>query len=599
MKVDLIPEIIETHVQNGAEERQRWSEYHAAYLSEYWHADGEERYHPHEREGENSDLTMESNYAYAYIDTMIANICPTNPAITINAQQRGLENIARAREYLANDTIRRDKLHAKGWDLAVFTGITGRGISKTVWSPRKRRPEARLIHPRNFFWDRSNEWEDIQYTIEAVPITRGQFESRMKKNRTRPPPGQKVPPKYKRKAAEQAQFNRYPQWLIDPTRNESNDLAKASRDIFEWTIVYEVYDFVNGKFYHFLDGVQEPLLETELPYEFVGNPYDLTTFNTNLEDPGGVSDIKLIWPGLELLNEVDTLELWFSRTCIPVLMANRARVDDPEEFMSMLTNATGPGAVAWFSAKQVNAVITDIIQWSQTPQLSPSWDKMRERIVQNIEFILGIPQYSRGVIGGADVATEVALADTATRTRNGRRIRIMNEWIQSVSKKYIGLWGQFMTPERQLYVRDPAADEAVDLDVEVLGFIDRDSFEDEWYYQFEAVPYSPTENHRLVQLQKLQQYMQFLMQNPAVDQPKLTRKLVEMLALGDILNPGGGAQPVAAPGAAPPGQPGAGPQSSGTSADTIMSGALPEGENQAMEAILPPGARSQASQPRV
>jgi hypothetical protein len=70
-----------------------------------------------------------------------------------------------------------------------------------------------------------------------------------------------------------------------------------------------------------------------------------------------------------------------------------------------------------------------------------------------IEFILGIPQYSRGVVGVADVATEVALADTATRTRNGRRIKMIEDAIDTLAHKVVGLYEEFLPPNTMLPIR--------------------------------------------------------------------------------------------------------------------------------------------------
>ena len=124
-------------------------------------------------------------------------------------------------------------------------------------------------------------------------------------------------------------------------------------------------------------------------------------------------------------------------------------------------------------------------------------------------------------------------------------------------------------------------------------------------YDYMAIPYSPTENHRLVQLQKLQQYLPMLLQSPAVDQEKLVIKLLDLLQMRDILAPPAPPMPPEMPGM-PPGMPGMPPGMPGLppegmppemmaappvieSPDTLATGALPEGTE--LPPIPGPGGR--------
>ena len=161
-----------------------------------------------------------------------------------------------------------------------------------------------------------------------------------------------------------------------------------------------------------LDGVETPLFEGDLPYRYTKNPFIQLVFNDNMVDLGGVSDVRLIASSQERLNEIDTLELWHAAASNPVLLVQTGLVDAPEQIMTALRDANQPGSMVGIPGK-ANAPLHDLIGHTPTPQFQPSFDKMRDRATHTIEFILGIPQYSRGVVGVADVATEVALADTS------------------------------------------------------------------------------------------------------------------------------------------------------------------------------------------
>jgi hypothetical protein len=96
-------------------------------------------------------------------------------------------------------------------------------------------------------------------------------------------------------------------------------------------------------------------------------------------------------------------------------------------------------------------------------------------------------------------------------------------------------------------------------------------------YDYEAVPYSPTENNRLVQLKNVSQFMEFLMQAPQVDKERLIQKMLDLLQMGDILLSEGEQQAQALKQAQqmPPGMPPGAPPAGG--GDTVSTGALPPG----------------------
>ena len=325
------------------------------------------------------------------------------------------------------------------------------------------------------------------------------------------------------------------------------------------------------------------MFEGELPYRYVRNPFTLITFNENMTDLGGLSDIKLIGSLQERLNEIDTLELWHAHTSTPVTMVNTALVDNPETLVTSLREANQPGSMIAIEGK-ANAPLSDILGSTPTPSFSPEFREMRERCNLVIEFILGIPQYSRGVVGVADVATEVALADTATRTRNGRRIKMTEDSVTSLADKTIGLYEEYLPVDTKLPIRLTDSRKVLEATRETLSMRASRRPSEPLEFDYVAVPYSPTENHRLVQLQKLQQYMPLLLQSPAVDQEKLIMKLLDLLGMRDILAP---PKPPAPPGmpqdapgappAAPPGMEASLGAGAPPAPDTVATGALPTG----------------------
>ncbi len=561
--------IIEAHRTKTSRERKQWDKWRSWYLSEYWGAQPDRA--TGAGDDDNGTLDMETNFPYAWIDTMVANVCPTNPQITVNARRKKLAPAAKFREALVNDTLRRNDAHAVLWKMATQTAVCGRAFVKGVWNFRRNSVEFIAIDPRFIFFDMGcARWSDIRYICEVTVLTKGEFNKRIrtKKNKNGT---------YDPKVAERCNFGGYPKWLKDNWRNKSM-INEASREVYEWTTVYEFYDLESERYFHFGSEGDEPLFEGELPYRFMKNPFQILTFNDNMSDMGGLSDVKLIASAQERLNELDTLELVFAQSTIPVMLVQAGLVDHPEQLISALRDVDGPGAMVNIQGKQ-NAPLRDIIGQTPTASLSPSFAQMRDRAMRIVEFVLGIPQYSRGVVGVSDVATEVALADTATRTRNGRRIKSVEDIVSWMAECTVGLYEEFFSEDLTLPVRLTGSREVLEVTRESLIARDfADPYEEHPLdYDYEAVPYSPTENNRLVQLKNVSQFMEFLMQAPQVDKERLIQKMLDLLQMGDVLLSEGEQQAQAIQQAQqpPPGMPPGAPPAGG--GDTLSTGALPPG----------------------
>jgi len=528
---DKMKGLIETHRAKANSEQKEWDQMRSWYTSDAGDPSGDVP----QGAGSSADeeLHMETNYPYAFVDTMVANICPSNPEVTVNARRKELHEAARYRQALINDSLKRLGGHRVLWRAATMAAVYPRSFVKVVWNFKRRSPDLINVDPRNVWYDMSvNRWEDIRYAIEVTVLTRADFEKRIRRidEETGEEEGM-----YDPEIAEKAQFGAYPEWLRDREKDRSL-VNEASKEVFEWTTVYEVYDFSgDGMYYHCLDEQDSPLFEGELPYRFVRNPFFLLSFNDNLSDIGGLSDVKLIKPVLERLNELDTLMLWFAQTAIPITLVNTGLVDNPEHIQSQLRDATSPGSIVSVHGK-ANARISDIIGHTQTPGLSPEFMASRDRCIQVIEFILGIPQYSRGVVGVADVATEVALADSATRTRNGRRMKVIYDLIGWQAQVIVGLYEEFLAEDEIMPIRLLGSHES--LEVTRASMMAREILasrgENPLEYDYEAVAYSPTENNRLVQLKNISQYYDLMAESPVVDQERFARKLLELLQLEDV-----------------------------------------------------------------
>ena len=246
--------IIQTHKSKARVERSDWDRWRSWYSSDYWGADKEQPSGSTPIGGDLSEeINFETNYPYAYVDTMIANVCTQNPKVTVMARRDELKGAAQFREALLGDVFRRNNLHSLLWKSATNASICGRGFMKVVWNFRRNTAEMFEVDPRQVFFDMSAaRWDDIRYLVEVTVLTEAEFKQRTKTKR-----GNKS--SYNKKVAEKAIFAGYPTWLKDTSQN-SNMMNEASTQVYKWVTVYEVYDFEgDGRYFHFLDNVEEPL----------------------------------------------------------------------------------------------------------------------------------------------------------------------------------------------------------------------------------------------------------------------------------------------------------------------------------------------------
>ena len=538
------PAIIKQHKSKMDNDRRRWSKWAQWYRSEFFRNvddDYEVNGIAGVRNYNTDEITMEQNFVYSYCDTMVANIVPPNPQVTVQPRKEELREASKLREMLINDCLRRNKVHEKLWKITTRASVWPRAFMKTVWNPKRRTPIFRVIDPKNIFFDTTvEEYEDIRYIIEVTVLTRGEFEKRTRGR------GRKKGI-YNEEVAKKANFGAFPQWLQDPDEQTPADL-KAARDVYQWITIYEVYDFVSDRFFHFMEDVQEPLLEDGLPY----------TAQVGLKSVdvviGGMSDVQLIQTAQERLNEIDTLEMWHSKTSIPVMLINGGLVDDPAVLMDLLEDIGGPGEIGVIDTK-ARVGIGDVIGSTPIPQFSPNFAQMRARCIETIEFVLGIPAYSRGMVGQSDVATELALADTATRTRNARRQKAVYDVISWMGEAVIALYKEFMSPDEVIPARLMDSPNIEQLTRDLLEMNEDEGSLD---YDYEAVPFSAPEANRVVLLKQLERFAPVLLNNPMVDQNKLMQQLLDLLLMPNVKadqpppQPG---MPGMPPEGAPPGMP--------------------------------------------
>lgn len=536
--------------------------------------------------GNDQDVVFESGSLFAYADSMVSSVVPPNPKITANPYNSGHLEMAKGRESLVNSTFARAKAHRTLWQAGLLSCVYPRSFIKVVWKHNAKRPDYINIDPRHIFYDKEAEkWEDVRYLIEITVLTQAEFESRVQHaDPNAPADPLKV---YDREVARHVKYDSYPMWLRQDTTQTS--MSEKQLDVFKWAVVYEVWDFTDPipRYYHYLEDQKVPLYAGPPPYMFLRNPFWLVKFNENLQDNGGLSDASIIENPVRRLDECRTLELRHAQATIPVTILNGAAVDSIEDAKEQLRECTSPGDI--FAPELKNgASIKDAIGQTPTAALSPSFTTAKQALEQEIMFRLGMPQYTRGIAGSSDVATELALIDSALRTRQGRRIEVISDAIWFMATATVYLYEQFLAPDDTIFARvgdgkterlDRATMQFREVE-EAQAILRTGAFpEDAMTIDYEVVPYSPTENSKSSKLKKIAEFSQLMLAPdaaPHVSRKKFYAALTDLLELGDLTPDPSELRALAGPAAPGPtgGAPGGAPDPSqiGTGTDESLNG---------------------------
>jgi hypothetical protein len=526
---------IRRHKQSAMQERKEWGQHAAMYRGDEFamHDGTDDTIHEDIEEGGVEDITAEANYLYAFADTQAAQVVPNNPKVDVIATRSALRKAAKYRSSLINEVLSLEKMHSKLWQLVIRSTIYPRSFIKVEWSAAKQRPTIRVRRPHViWFDDTADSWDEIKYIIEMQAITIGEFQARVKSRKKGDASKRVYDPRVASAVEGTAGF---PDLLRnqDDDGNKSQD-TKPSQEHYRWVLIYEVYDFVGGNFYHYADGVHKPLLATSLPYKLFKNPFIPLVFNDNLKDIGGLSDAKLVAPTIQRLNEMAALRVWHTKASIPAVVLHGGLVDDPGEFEDAYESLDGPGQYLLLDAV-ARARIGDVLGQTPVPNMPIEWQSVMDNLQQIIEFVLALPAVARGQVGQSDVATELALADSATKTRNSRRQLAVYDVLEATAERIVGLYTEFMDDDAWIAaeISDDYGDDVL-LTRETMRLPRRGS-DNPWAYRYKAQPYDGQRENSVVQLKAILETVDLLYNNPHVDQRKFTEQLLSLLKLSNLM----------------------------------------------------------------
>jgi hypothetical protein len=508
--------IVKHHEADIRKRDVKWQKYVRWYKSEFHGSHNEARADQVDRETglyigmENATARppgMETNYLYAFMDAHAATIVPPNVRINVKPRSELRRPDARIREGVVNDFFAYNDITRIFWRLSTMAGLKGIGFLKAWWGAKDFRPLYDVVDPCRVYFDPSaRRWADVTYVIEVQDVT-------MQVIRKHVAEGVYIPDAVKLCSSRESAGGR-----------ANSDRAKQAR-------VYVLYDFIARKEVHFAAGHYNTPLNA-VPMGMLdgraGNPFYPVTFNDALSDLYGIPDPQLIESPLYELNTLDTLELRYAVSCIPTTFLNTQAFADPEKALATFRDGVDPGTINTVDlAVGLGHTWQSAVFTTPTPSMAPEFRLAREKARQAIEYVLALPGFQRGVVGAADIATEVAVAEREVRTRNGRRQLVIRRAAAWAALQGLALFASENNPELAIEFRVSDSDHegqtvtAEDLkyggDVEQLQF------------DYDLIVTSPPEEARTVRLQALQNMLPMFLQMPDVDTRKVLRDVFYLL----------------------------------------------------------------------
>lgn len=480
--------------------------------------------------GDTIATPLHTNSLYEFVDSMVANVCPAvAPQVTVNSRTKAGMPKARFRQALVNDVFKAVKLNLTLWELAARTAILSEAFLKVRWNAPARRPMFQVLDPVFVSWDKSAPtFTEARWVVETTIITLEEYDRRREQEIY--------------KDAPKKSGTAYPDMYTQMAMSGSYD-QKMVFDTERWVVVHEFYDLTPGtpgRCYHVLEDMRTILLEDNLPYRFVRNPYFRLAFNISVYQHGMMADAGLIQPLISVLDDLDNVELCHAQAQVPREIVNSGAFDNLDAFLSSYRTSNKPGDVIVAPLRQ-GFSLRDAVAPTATPTLKAEFYRVQNNIQEKIRRTVGLPAYERGAVEQGVAATAYGLADSALRTRNGRRTSLLNVAVEWAAETTTGLFSEYL-PQDEAYYARLGITKPIEITREAAGFPevgDDGSLKDpQYYFDFEVVAGGGVENNRAARLQAVTTFAPLLttgIQAGVYDKDTFFEQLAIDLGLSNIL----------------------------------------------------------------
>ena len=422
-------------------------------------------------------MLCSKNMVYAITDTAISSLLGPNPQVAAVPRNPESQEAAGAVNGLLEYIFDVNRMRRRAATTLIDAVLCKRGIFKTGWDVENDRPSIKAVDPSALFFDMTvRDADDCRYWIEATVISFDAFKERVAAGIYKIPDRADVRP------------DRYPRWLRPDNQQGQTDTI---RDAFQWVTVYEHYDVERKIVQHYVRSVDAIVFEETLDYV----PYSMYSLNQSGIDVSGISEVQLVLPQQETINDLLTHLKQISYLQIPRILYDKGLIAE-EDLNSLVAAATG--SYVGITPKNSEAIrsLNSLFFSAPTPDTPQGVIDFVARQENDMAYISALADANRGQVTGARTATEIAVVDAQMRTRLATREGHLNDAMEDVARKAFYLTRKHMKTQRMVRVSGSREWEKVDF--ASLQGVDSD---------FKMVGYSPLRKNPAVMIESLIQLL--------------------------------------------------------------------------------------------
>lgn len=434
------------------------------------------------------------NMVFSVAESAISSMLGPNPRVAARAKTPASEEIAPSVTAFNDWCFRHTRMRKRAALALVDATLCNRGAFKTTWSSDDDAPVVRAVDPSMLFFDLSvRDSEDIRYWMECTVLSMEQFKARVDSG--------------KYKGAGDITADTYPAWAVGPDA-DVND--KKVRDATQWVELWEIYDVEASKVYHFVPNGDRIVFEDELLYV----PYTVFSLNHNGIDLRGLSEVQLILPQQESINELLTFWNKVVHLTVPRILYDAGVV--AEEDLSAAVSASVGAFVPIHLATDTPGALGEAFYEAPTPTMPQQVLDFLSKQESITSFVSALAEAARGQVTGARTATELALIDAQLRTRLSNRVGNLAEALEDVASKCLWLSANFMDGERSVEIA--GSSEWVGLTADDLQAAN---------VHFEMIAFNPVSSNPAVEAEMFLGLLNILRESPNFDQRAIDEYMVE------------------------------------------------------------------------
>ena len=297
-----------------------------------------------------------------------------------------------------------------------------------------------------------------------------------------------------------------------PTWGKTKQEEQYADEIFGIALVWEFYDMVNMRAYHWHETTNSILWEGPIDDQ----PLAMYSLNHNLRNLDGISELELVLDQQEAINNVYTTMHQTMHRMLGRMLVDSSIVDPAEIGKAYNSPAGSYNHINMRNAQGKS--LKDAFFQLPTATFDPRLPEFSSLMMANAQYITGVNAQARGMAKNVRTAAEVANMEAFSRDRIAWREGNLRDALSQVGERVVRLIQKY--GEGPYTIKDQDTFQKLDQ-------IDLNHF----HGHFDIAPYAPVKSNPQMLADIIGRMGNFLVNNPTIPQAELTQLLLESLGL--------------------------------------------------------------------